>query len=368
MSGAAKILFITVYLLISIGIIMTYSASAIYAQHVYGNSSYFLTRQVIFAVIGTFAMLLTAVIPITFWKKNARLVILLAILLMVLVFLPGVGRSAGGARRWIKLVVFNFQPVEFAKLAVCIYLADYLSRKHQYIRNGSLTIFFPPMLLVGSLCVLSLAQPDLGSCFIMFLIATLLFFIAGIRLRYVGTAVLFFLPVFYFLVVRVPYRMSRVVAYLNPWEDPQGSGFQIIQSFLAFGMGGVHGVGLGQSTQKLFYLPSSYNDFIMSIVGEELGLAGVFFVMLLYVVLFFSGIMIAERSRSDYNRLLAVALTLLIVLQGIINMLVATGLIPTKGLPLPFVSYGGTSLVFNLMAVGLLMSTDRHIHGRKGRR
>lgn len=363
MSLAAKILFVCVYTLISIGVVMTYSASAIYAQHVYGNSSYFLIRQVIYCGIGTFCLLLTAMIPITFWKKNSRLVILVAILMMLMVFLPSLGRSAGGARRWINLVIFNFQPVEFAKLAACMYLSDYLSRKTQYIRKGSLTIFFPPMALVGSLCVLSLMQPDLGSCFIIFLITSILFFMSGIRLRYVGISLMLFIPVFYFLVARVPYRLSRVAAYLNPWEDPQGSGFQIIQSFLAFGMGGLKGVGLGQSTQKLFYLPSSYNDFILSIIGEELGLLGVLVVMVLYGILFVTGILIADKGRHDYEKFLTTSITLLIVLQGIINMLVATGLIPTKGLPLPFVSYGGTSLVFNLMAVGLLLSIDRHIHG-----
>ncbi|HTL46848.1 MAG TPA: putative lipid II flippase FtsW [Verrucomicrobiae bacterium] len=364
MSFPGKILFITVYMLVSIGVVMTYSASAIYAQHVYGNSSYFLIRQIVYVILGTGALFFMAVIPISFWKKNARLVMLTAILMMIAVFMPSIGHSAGGARRWINLVVFNFQPVEFAKLTVCIYLSDYLSRKLQFIRKGSLTIFFPPVILVGMLCVLSLMQPDLGSCFIIALTTSILFFLSGIRLAYVGTAILGLLPVLYLLVVRVPYRMSRVVAYLNPWDDPQGSGFQIIQSFLAFGMGGLKGVGLGQSTQKLFYLPSSYNDFILSIIGEELGLAGVLVVIILYTILFFCGIAIAERSRQDYEKLLCISLTLLIVLQGVINMMVATGLIPTKGLPLPFVSYGGTSLVFNLASVGLILSADRHIRGQ----
>lgn len=366
MSIRAKILFAAVYLLVCIGIVMTYSSSAIYAEHVYRNATHFLTRQMTFAVIGTFIMLFTAMIPMRFWKKQARAVILLSILLMMLVFLPGVGYSAGGARRWVRLFVFNFQPVEFAKIAVCIYLADYLTRKTKLINKGSIGVFVPPLILVGLICGLSLMQPDLGSCFIIVVISSILFFIAGIRLRYVFIAIAVFVPALYYLVINVPYRMSRIMAYINPWQDPQGSGFQIIQSFLAFGLGGVQGVGLGQSTQKLFYLPSGYNDFILSVIGEELGLLGVLMVMVLYCIIFVSGALMVARATNSQDKFIALSLTLLIVLQGLINMLVATGLIPTKGLPLPFVSYGGTSLVFNLMAVGLLLSIDRHIerHGR----
>ena len=180
-------------------------------------------------------------------------------------------------------------------------------------------------------------------------------------MRYVFIAALFVLPVFYFLVVRVPYRLIRVSAYLNPWEDPRGSGFQIIQSFLAYGLGGVQGVGIGQGMQKLFYLPSSYNDFILSVIGEEMGLLGVFFVLALYGVIFISGIRMIEKTNGEYEQMLTISLILVIVLQAVINMLVTTGLVPTKGLPLPFVSYGGSSLIFNLMALGLLLSMDKHL-------
>lgn len=365
MSLPSRILFVAVYLLVSVGIVMTYSASSVYAEQVYGNSMYFLIRQLIFVIIGTFFMILTAMSPISFWKKHSREVILFAILMMMMVFLPGIGREAGGARRWINLGPVNFQPVEFAKIAACIYLSDYMTRKIKIIKQGSLPILIPPLLLIGGVCGLSLLQPDLGSAVIIFLVMSVLVFMAGIKLRYVFLGLSALIPVFYVLVARVPYRLSRVTAYLNPWDDPQGSGFQIIQSFLAFGMGGIKGVGLGQSTQKLFYLPSSYNDFIFSVIGEELGLIGMLFVMFLYAVIFVCGIRMAENARNDHERLLTTSLILLILFQALINMLVATGLIPTKGLPLPFVSYGGTSIVFNLMAVGFLMSLDRSSHQRR---
>lgn len=365
MSKEAKLLFIAVYLLLALGIVMTYSASAIYADHVYGNPYYFLIRQISFVCIGTLLFFASASLPLHFWKQHARSFILLSLILLLLVFAPILGRAAGGAKRWIHVAGLNFQPAEFAKLAICIYLSDYLSRKIKFIQKKSITIFFPPLSLIAIICIFLLLQPDLGSAIFGFLIAAVLFFVVGIPIRYVVLAGSFFLPVFYFLVIRVPYRWSRVTAYLNPWEDPQGSGFQIIQSFLAFGLGGLQGVGIGQSTQKLFYLPSAHTDFILAIIAEELGLIGLGMVVLLYGVIFFVGIQLAERSRTVFEKLLAISLTISIILQAIINMLVSTGLIPTKGLPLPFISYGGTSIVINMITAGILLGIDRHQRGGK---
>ncbi|MBN1689243.1 MAG: putative lipid II flippase FtsW [Candidatus Omnitrophica bacterium] len=364
MSREMRFFFVTVFFLIGLGVVMTYSASAIYAEYLYNNSVHFLVRQVMYAFFGIVLMLATANIPVSFWKTNARVMMLTAIFLLILAFAPLIGHAAGGARRWINLGFFNFQPAEFAKLAICIYLADYLSRKKKIIQKGSLKVFLPALFLVGCVCALILMQPDLGSCIFIFLIVGVLIFLVGIRLKYLWVASLVVIPIFYFLVMRVPYRLNRVLAFLNPWEDPQGTGFQIIQSFMAFSLGGVRGVGLGESMQKLFYLPSSYNDFIFSIIGEELGLIGVFVVMAAYIVIFVCGIRMAQRSAQDFERLLVLAITFLIVLQAIIHMLVTTGLIPTKGLPLPFVSLGGTSLVMNLVAVGLLLGIDRQ-HRRR---
>lgn len=365
MSHQARIIFISVYILIALGVVMTYSASAVYAERIYSDPYHFLFRQLIYAVLGTVILFFTASVPLAFWKRHARTMILIAIFLLMLVYLPVIGHSAGGAQRWIGLGIINFQPAEFAKIAVSLYLADYLSRKKNIIKKGSLSAFFPPLILIGCISALTLLQPDLGSTAFILLIVFTLFFLGGIGLRYIVGAVAVTAPVFYFLVARVPYRVSRITAYLNPWEDPQGSGFQMIQSFLAFGLGGIKGVGLGQGMQKLFYLPSSYNDFIFSIIGEELGLVGILFVLVLYAGIFVCGIQMAENATQDYERFLIIALVLSIVLQAIIHMLVTTGLIPTKGLPLPFVSFGGTALIFNMMAVGLLMGLDRQVRGRR---
>lgn len=344
---------------------MIYSSSAVLAHDWYQNAQYFLVRQFLYVLIGTIGFFIAVALPVKFYKTNARAIMLLAVLLLLTVYLPVVGHAAGGARRWIHLGGIQFQPVEFAKLACCIYLADYLSRKMAIVQKGDVRIFLPPALLIGLLCVLTILEPDLGSTALMALLMAIIFFIAGIRLRYIFTVIIALAAGLYVLVLMKPYRMSRLQAYLNPWQDPQGSGFQIIQSFLAFASGGFKGVGLGQSTQKLFYLPSSHNDFILAVIAEELGLVGILFIIALYVLFFLCCIRIAARADQPFEKLLVTALTLLIILQTVIHMMVATGLVPTKGLPLPFISYGGSSVVINLITVGILLSADRRI--RRGR-
>jgi len=361
MSREAKVLFVAVYLLVSLGIVMTYSASAIYAEEAFKSPTYFLKRQVVYAAIGTIVLFFVAGRDPYLCKEHVREILILSFVLLAVVLIPLFGHEAGGARRWIRLGPINFQPVEISKLAICLYLSDYLSRRIKGIQRGEFSVLWPPVLILVLTCGMILLQPDLGSSIFIFAVAAVLFFLTGLRMRYVLAAGLIFLPAIYFLVVRVPYRLGRVTAYLNPWNDPQGSGFQIIQSLLAFGMGGLRGVGLGESTQKLFYLPQSYNDFIFAIIGEELGLWGTFLVLALYGVIMFAGLRIAQRARGNYEKLFVISLVLLVVLQAVINMLVASGLVPTKGLPLPFVSYGGSSLVFNLLAIGLLLAMDRTI-------
>lgn len=361
MSKEAKILFVAVYLLVSLGIVMTYSASAIYAEQAFKSPTYFLKRQILYVVIGTFLLFFAAGRDPYLFKEHAREILIFSFILLALVLVPIFGHTAGGARRWIRLGPINFQPAEISKIAICLYLSDYLSRRIKGIQRGEFVVLLPPLLILILTCGLILLEPDLGSSVFIFIVSAILFFLAGIRIRYVALASLFFLPGFYFLVVRIPYRLNRVTAYLNPWNDPQGSGFQIIQSLFAFGLGGLKGAGLGASTQKLFYLPQSYNDFIFSIIGEEIGFIGTFSVLALYGVILFAGLRIARRARGNYEKFFVTSLVLLVVLQAIINMLVATGLIPTKGLPLPFVSYGGSSLVFDLLAVGLLLAMDRAI-------
>lgn len=361
MSREGRLLFLITYLLVGIGIVMIYSSSAVLAHDWHGNAQFFLIRQFFYVLLGTIGFFIAATLPVKFYKMNARAFILLAILLLLTVYAPVIGHSAGGARRWIHVGAFQFQPVEFAKLACCIYLADYLSRKIAVVQKGDIRIFLPPFLLIGLLCCLTIAEPDLGSTALMALLMAVIFFVSGIRLRYIIGVVVAFAMGLYVLILMKPYRVSRLQAYLDPWQDPQGSGFQIIQSFLAFASGGLRGVGLGQSTQKLFYLPSSHNDFILAVIAEELGLIGLLVVIVLYVLFFLCCIRIAKRTDQPFEKLLVTSLTLLIIFQAVIHMMVATGLVPTKGLPLPFISYGGSSIVVNLITVGILMSVDRRL-------
>ena len=359
MSKEARLLFIVTYVLVGIGVIMIYSASGVMAHDWHGTELFFLTRQVLYVVLGTIGFFIAARLSPDFYKQNARAFMLLAIMLLMAVYLPVIGHSAGGARRWLHIGGFQFQPVEFAKIACCVYLADYIARKIAWVQKGDIRVFLPPLILIGMVCVLTILEPDLGSVAFIVMMTSVVFFVSGLQLRYVFGAVAVLLPALYFLIIRVPYRLSRLEAYLNPWEDPLGSGFQIIQSFLAFASGGVHGVGLGQSTQKLFYLPSSHNDFILAVIAEEMGLIGVLAVIVLYLLFFFCCIRMAQKADQPFEKLLITSITLLIILQTVFHMMVATGLVPTKGLPLPFISYGGSSIVVNLIAVGMLMSLDR---------
>lgn len=347
------------YFLIALGVIMTYSASAVYADQVFHSATYFFRRQLFYVLIGSFFFFVSSSLDPDFLRRHSRLFMLIAIILLGLVFLPLIGHSAGGARRWIRLPMFTFQPVEFAKLSMCVYLADYLTRKMKPILEGSLSVFLSPLVLLLLVFALILAQPDLGSCIFLFLLMGIMFFLSGIRLRYVLLAAAVAVILVTIFILAKPYRLRRISAYIDPWKDPRGSGFQIIQSFLAFGLGGIKGVGLGESTQKLFYLPQSYTDFIFSIIGEELGLLGALAVIVSFAAFFLFGSRMIRRLQDPFSKLLAYSLVMLVTLQALINLLVAVGLVPTKGLPLPFVSFGGTALIFNMTAVGILVAIDK---------
>jgi len=360
MSREGRILFLASFLLLGFGLVMVYSSSAVVAAEQYRHATFFLTRQCFFAIIGVIAFFITASIPLSFYKDHARTIMFIAIGLTILVFVPGLGRSAGGARRWISLGGINIQPAEFVKLAACLFLADYLSRKVALVQKGVLTVYIPPAILIGMVCLLVLIQPDLGSFAFLVILTSVAFFVTGLQVRYVAVALGVLIPAFYFLIVRVPYRMHRLEAYLNPWEDPQGKGFQIIQSLLSFALGGASGAGIGQGTQKLYYLPSGHNDFIFAVIGEEMGLWGTCLVTSAFLVIYYAVIKIAERRQQIFEKLLVLLLGYYLVIQALIHMMVATGLVPTKGLPLPFISYGGSALVANLIAVGLILACDRH--------
>jgi cell division protein FtsW len=344
--------------LICVGIVMIYSSSSIYAWEKYGDSFYFLRRHLAFLLVGIVLAFLAMVIDYRSFKKYAHWMIWAALILLVLVLIPGIGREVSGARRWFRFNFISFQPSEFANLALIIYIADFISRKEDQMKM-LLAGFAPAMCMLASVVVLVLLQPDLGTVIALSVVVLIMLFVAGVRGRYILTLILSSLPALYFLVFSVPYRRARILAFLNPWLDPKGTGFQIIQSQVAIGSGGLFGRGLGHSQQKLFYLPAAHTDFIFSIIGEELGLIGTLGIIVLFMIFIQQGLKIIKNAQNRFGYFLALGLILMISLKAIINIGVSCGVFPTKGLPLPFISYGGSSLIFDMVSLGILINIAR---------
>ena len=346
------------FFLLGIGAVMIFSTSAIYADQKYGDSLFFLKRHLAWIGLGLLGMFLAWRIDYHVLRKYSKFLILVSIGLLCLVYFPGIGRSAGGARRWLTVGGFSFQPSEIAKFALVVYISDMFVRKQRWIKEFWRGLV-PILIIVGITTGLILKQPDLGTVIAMGMVVAVMLFVAGARLRYLVVMGLSVLPFFYVFIARVPYRRARIINFLSPWSDPLGSGFQIVQSFLALGSGGVFGVGMGQSRQKLFYLPAAHTDFIFSIIGEELGLLGTMLVISLFIGLIWCGTKIVLRSTDLFGHFLAVGIMSTISLQTVINIGVVTGSFPTKGLPLPFISFGGSCMVMYLVAIGVLLSIHR---------
>ena len=337
------------------GVVMVYSASSVMADKRFHDGFFFLKRQGLFALLGFALMLGTMRINYQFWRKLAAPILLTCIVLLVLVLIPGIGGSAGGASRWIKLPGFNLQPSEMAKIALIMYMAYSLDRKQDKIKKLG-PGFVSYMLILVVMLGLLLKQPDMGSALTLAAVAIIMLFAAGTRLVYIISIFLMSMPFLYFLVMNVAYRKRRILAFLDPWQDPQNSGFQIIQSWLALGTGGVFGQGLGEGKQKLFYLPEAHTDFILSVVGEELGFLGVIVIIGMFFLLVQRAMRIAVAAPDTFGRFLALGIAVLFGIEASVNMGVVTGLLPTKGLALPFISYGGSSLLISLFAVGILLN------------
>jgi len=337
------------------GVVMVYSASSVMAAKRFQDGFFFLKRQGLFALIGFAVMLCAMRINYQFWRKLAVPILLGCLVLLVMVLIPGIGGSAGGAARWIRLPGFNLQPSEIAKIALIMYMAYSLDRKQDKIKELGAG-FVSYMLILVVMLSLLLKQPDMGAALTLAVVAIIMLFAAGTRLVYIISIFLISMPFLYFLVMNVAYRKRRILAFLDPWQDPQNSGFQIIQSWLALGTGGVFGQGLGEGKQKLFYLPEAHTDFILSVVGEELGFVGVVVIIGMFFLLVQRAMRIAVAAPDIFGRFLALGIAVLFGIEASVNMGVVTGLLPTKGLALPFISYGGSSLVISLFAVGILLN------------
>jgi cell division protein FtsW len=340
-----------------VGLVMVFSASAVVAGNRFQDSVYFLKRHLVWLVVGFPLFTLVSRMDYMVWKRLAFPALGLTVVLLVWVLLPSV-EMIKGARRWLRLGPISVQPAEMAKLASILYLAVYLAKREGHLDDFA-TGFLPPTIVVGLLAVLVLLQPDLGTVVVIGLVTAALLFVAGARLTHLLGLTVVAVASLCVLIWRAPYRLKRIMTVFDPWKDPTGAGFQVTQSVLAFGSGGAFGVGLGEGRQKLFFLPEAHTDFVLALVGEELGLVGTLSVMALYALLVFKGFAIARQAREPFGRYLALGIALQIAFQALINAGVATGLFPTKGLTLPLVSYGGSSLVVTLVALGLLLSISR---------
>ena len=358
MRGIRNSIFLIVAILAAVGIVMIYSASAIYAHEKMGDSLYFLKRHLIYLAIGFMMMLAAMSVNLNDLKKIAKPIIAASVIMLILVLIPHIGKETAGARRWFKFGPVNFQPSEFAKVAMIIYIADLVSRKEGLMRDFRRG-YAPPVMVLGVVVGLVLLEPDLGTAITISVITILMLYSSGVKVSHIAASFLASLPVLYTLIFSVPYRRRRILAFLNPWADSRGTGFQIIQSFVALGSGGIFGVGLGQSRQKLFYLPASHTDFIFSIIGEEMGFIGTACVVMLFILFVWQGMRIAFQALGSFERLLSLGIVSLVGLEAVINIGVTAGALPTKGLPLPFISYGGTGLIFHFMAIGLLLNVAK---------
>ncbi|MGB8331082.1 MAG: putative lipid II flippase FtsW [Polyangiales bacterium] len=343
--------------LIAFGVVMVYSASAVYASNTFDDGYHFLVRQTVFAAVALVVLVLFTRIDICLLRRSTYPVLLVAVALMIAVAL-GFGRSAGGATRWLAIGPVNVQPAELAKLAMIMWLAHSLAKKAHRVRTFSIG-FLPHVLVATLLMLLCLAQPDFGSAVMIALLTFVVLFAAGAKAGYLLGCVLIALPVGYAAIASSPYRMRRIKAFLEPFEHRQGAGYQITESLMSFGSGGWTGVGLGDGRQKLLFLPEAHTDFISAIIGEELGFLGVVVLCGAFGWIVFCGLRAAWRAQDEYAGYLAVGMTLFIGLQAFTNLAVAMGLLPTKGLALPFVSYGGSSLLVNAAAAGIILNTSR---------
>ena len=347
--------------LLSIGIVMVASASISIADRNLSNPFYYLQRQLIFASIGLVAASVVYQIRLVQWEKSGVALLGFALFLLVLVLIPGVGKTVNGSTRWISMGVLNLQVSEVVKLFLLIYVAGYLVRHGDEVRN-SLWGFIKPMLMVGLAGLLLLLEPDFGSTVVIIGTVLIMTFLGGVRFTQFVSFLLLFGSAAMMLIVSSPYRMERLTSFMNPWADPFDTGFQLTQSLIAIGTGGWWGTGLGGSVQKLFYLPEAHTDFLFAVLSEEFGFAGVCLVITLYTLLFFRAIKIglqAEKSGNRFAAYLAYGIGVWIMLQAVINIGVNMGLLPTKGLTLPLMSYGGSSLVICCMAIGLLLRIHR---------
>lgn len=346
---------VTILLLLLIGTIFIYSASSVYALEKLGHSHYFAQKHGLGLLLGIISVIIAYLIPLNFIKRYIPGLFLSALGLTTLTMLPFIARTIHGSSRWLHLGFFTFQPSELLKYAFVTYIAYFFSSKNiQRISQVKIYVQFLAILAITTIPLI--LQPDFGMTVTLCLTGIMIAFIAGVQTKHLMQTCIAFIPIALFLIYLKPYRIKRILTFLNPWADPQGNGFQIIQSFIAIGSGNLWGVGIGQSKQKFFYLPMQHTDFIFSIIAEETGFIGALFVILLYLFFLYAGLRLAFMQKDNFCRYTICGFVILLSLQALINIAVSTGLVPTKGIGLPFISYGNSSLISTLAMIGLVLN------------
>ena len=338
---------------------MIYSSSYIWAAYKYNNPYKYLISQSIFFIIGLFLIFIIKKIDYNFYKNNANKILLISFILLILVLIPGIGKLRNGSRSWFSIGPFGFQPSEFAKLSLIIFTSKYLSNNNDEIKNIKKTIL-PLLLVISIFFILIMLEPDFGQAFVIILSLISIIFISGTKLSFFIKCFILGLIGIIALIIVAPYRMARIVSYLNPWVDPLGSGFQIIQSLYAIGPGGLLGLGLTNSIQKHFYLPEPQTDFIFAIISEEFGFLGVLIITSIFFLMFYKSIKVAMSSKDLFSKYLVFGLSIEIIIQVILNLSVVTGLIPVTGITLPFISYGGSSLLVSMISIAIIISIEKN--------
>jgi cell division protein FtsW len=353
------VLFASVAALVAIGLVMVFSASSATAYADYGDVAYYVKRQFVWLLVGLVAAFFAYRMDYQKLKKPAPYILLATAIGLLLVFVPHIGYGANGGRRWIGFSALSLQPSEFAKLAVVVYLAAMLATRGERITSLAKGLF-PLCVPVFLMAVMILKEPDMGTASLLVFVAFAMFFAAGARLSHLFLIAVVTVPFAALTVLASPYKRARVFAFLDPWKDPQNTGFHIVQSLLALGSGGIFGVGLGASRAKFFYLPEQYTDFIFSVLGEELGFIGALAVIALYVVFAYRAIKIAIAAPDRFGYFLAIGCAAIVAIQAFVNIGVVTSSWPVTGVPLPFISFGGSSLIVNLIAVALIANVGRY--------
>ncbi|HVO93695.1 MAG TPA: putative lipid II flippase FtsW [Terriglobales bacterium] len=353
-----KWMFLAIAALLIVGVTMVLSTSYLYSQERYSDGTYFFRKQLIAMAFGIIALIACSLVPSHLYRRLAYPLLAVTFIILSLVLIPGIGVSRGGARRWIMLPGFAFQPSELAKLAIVFYLAHSMAKKEEMIRTFSVGVL-PHLIVTGMFAGVLLLEPDFGTALILSVLLYFMLFIGGAWVHHLLATGLMAVPALVYVMMHAEYRLRRLLTFLDPWSDASGSGFHVVQSLIAFGSGQLWGRGLGESRQKLFYLPEAHTDFVYSVIGEELGLLGALLVLALFGVILLRGLRLTAKIEEPFDQYLAFGLTVLLGLQALIHMGVVMGLMPTKGLVLPFISYGGSAMVINLMEAGILLGLSR---------